>query len=64
MVSVICYRCYLACDIPDESEAVQQAHKHARDYGHNVGVYASESLAEGQKRELRAFVLKSRPVAA
>jgi hypothetical protein len=64
MVSIICFQCPCTCDLVDESRAVQQAHRHARDYGHNVGVYATESLGEGMKREVLAVVLKSRGRAA
>lgn len=64
MVSVICYRCSVSCDLTEESKAIEQAHRHARDYGHNVGVYATESIGEGMKREVLAVVLKSRTKAA
>jgi hypothetical protein len=64
MFTLICYTCPCKCDLPDESNAVQQAHQHARTFGHNVGVYESKSLAEGAKRELLAIVLKWQPKAA
>jgi hypothetical protein len=59
MITIVCYQCPCTCDFTSESRAVQQAHTHAREYGHNVGVYASESLGEGMKREVLAVVLKS-----
>jgi hypothetical protein len=64
MFTVICYRCPCTCDLTEESRAIEQAHRHARDYGHNVGVYATQSLGHGMKREVLAVVLKSRPRAA
>jgi len=64
MTTIVCYQCVLTCDLTEESRAIEQAHRHARDYGHNVGVYATESLGEGMKREVLAVVLKSRHRAA
>jgi hypothetical protein len=60
MVTVRCFQCPVTCDSPDRELAIESAHRHARDYCHNVGVYASESLAQGVKRELLAIVLKWR----
>jgi hypothetical protein len=64
MVTVRCFQCPVACDMPDRDKAITAAHRHARDYQHNVGVYASDSLAQGVKRELLSIVLKWRHRAA
>lgn len=58
MTTLVCFQCPCTCDITSEEKALEQAHNHARSFGHNVGVYASESLVEGAKRECKAIVLK------
>ena len=58
MTTIVCYQCPVSCDRTEEKQAIEDAHQHARDYGHNVGVYDSASLAAGAKRELLAVVLK------
>ena len=64
MTTLCCFQCPISLDCTSREIALEEAHRHAQAYGHNVGLYASSSLEAGEKREMVAIVLKWRRRAA
>lgn len=64
MTTLRCFQCPVTLDVTSRESALREAHKHAEAYGHNVGLYASESLEGEQARQMVGIVLKWRRRAA
>lgn len=60
MTTLRCYQCPCELDVTSRESAMEQAHRHASAYGHNVGLYATRSDEREGKARCIGTVLKWR----